>query len=753
MMQKKQLIEEKVDSGEIVLNETLFHTANGYIGIRGNFEEGVGAGVKTIRGSYINAFYDTEPINYEEKFSGYAEYNQTILNVIDSQSIELFLDDEKFSMFEGELIDYRRELDFDSGTVSRNVHWRSPLGKEVKIRTERFASFHTLELFMIRYSVESVNFSGKVKLVSILDGNVSNISSEDDPRLRASNGKNLNVAEISGNEAVSYISCNTKSSNLSMSCSMSHKKLTDFDEYVKTGSEAVRHSFETIVEPGNTCAIEKYSVYTDSRRHENLIEENLKINKIALENGFSFYSDYQNKFLADFWENADVIIEGDEKLQEGIRFNIFQLLQSVGKDRWSNIAAKGLSGEGYEGHYFWDTEIYIFPLFLYTDPSFAKNLLMFRYNTLDAARKRARDMAHPKGALYPWRTINGDECSGFFPAGTAQYHINTDVAYSIIQYLTVTEDYDFLADYAAEILFETARVMYDIGAYNSDGKFCINEVTGPDEYSCCVNNNYYTNVMTKYLFEYAAKAWNILQENYSEKLDKLAAGIAVTADEIKAFSAAAENMFIAFDEKLQIHPQDDSFLQKKKWDLKSIPKDKFPLLLHYHPLVLYRHQVVKQADTVLAHFLREEETTLDIIRNDFNYYEKVTTHDSSLSTCIHSIIASRLGEKEKAYNHFMHTARTDLDNLHGNSPYGIHTACMGGAWNSIVFGFAGMRVIKGNLHFHPSLPDAWKKLSFKILYKNRRLNVTLCEGGDIDVEILSGEPISIYVNDSKLTLK
>jgi alpha,alpha-trehalose phosphorylase len=751
-MNGKCIRECKLDSKNLVLNETLYSTANGYLGVRGNFEEGVPKEEKSIRGTYINAFYDTEPINYEEKFSGYAEYNQKILNVIDSQSLDLYLDEEKFSLYKGKILDYQRIFDLEKGVVTREVHWCSPNGKEIKLITERFASFHTLELFAIRYSVESVNFTGKIKLVSSIDGDVSNISSEDDPRLRASSGKNLTVSQIDVKDNIAFISCRTKSSGLDMCCSTSHRLLNEFDAKIEKYSEKINHIFSSEITIGQICTIEKYAVYTDSRRHDNLIKENLRINKIVQDNTFDFYLDKQIAFLDKFWDSADVVIEGDSKLQEGIRYNVFQLLQSVGKDRWSNIAAKGISGEGYEGHYFWDTEIYIFPLFLFTDPAFARNLLMFRYNTLDAARERAKQMAHPNGALYPWRTINGDECSGFFPAGTAQYHINTDITYSIIQYVTVTEDYDFLADFGAEILFEVARVMYDTGTFNNDGVFCINEVTGPDEYSCCVNNNYYTNVMTKYLFNYTKTAWDILSSEYEDKLAELICKINISLSEIKEFSAAAEYMSLPFDEKLQIHPQDDGFLQRKTWNLDKTPKDKFPLLLHYHPLVLYRHQVCKQADTVLAHFLREEETSLDVIKNDFNYYEKITTHDSSLSTCIFSIIASRIGEQEKAYDYFMHTARTDLDNLHNNSQYGIHTACMGGAWISIVFGFAGMRVINGNLHFRPNLPASWDKLSFKIFFKNRRLDITIQENNQIKVNVISGESINIYVNDVEIKI-
>lgn len=369
----------------------------------------------------------------------------------------------------------------------------------------------------------------------------------------------------------------------------------------------------------------------------------------------------------------------------------------------------------------------------------------YRFTILDFARKRAKQMGHTIGALYPWRTIAGEECSPFFPAGTAQYHINVDIAYSIIQYFEVTEDVNFMVEKGLEMLVEIARLMHHIGHFRNDNKFCIDAVTGPDEYTCIVNNNYYTNVLTKNLFDKIGVIWNKIKESHKGKLEEISAKIKFNEEELINFEKAGKEMYLPFDKERKLHPQDDSFFNKKVWDFENTPKEKYPLLLNYHPLTLYRHQVCKQADTILAHFLLEEETELEFIENDFNYYEKITTHDSSLSTCIFSIMANRIGEYEKAYDYFMNTSRLDIDNLHHNTENGIHTACMGGSWMSIVFGFAGMRVINGELSFRPNLPKKWKSLNFKINFKNRILNCYL-ETNTIEIKLLDGQPLKVNNN-------
>jgi alpha,alpha-trehalose phosphorylase len=343
----------------------------------------------------------------------------------------------------------------------------------------------------------------------------------------------------------------------------------------------------------------------------------------------------------------------------------------------------------------------------------------------------------------------GRECSGYFPAGTAQYHINGDIAWSVVSYYLATGDRAFIIDQGAELVFECARLWIDVGNYYQ-GTFRINEVTGPDEYTCLVNNNYYTNLSAQYNLRWAVKFYELLKA--ADALDGLCRKIGLDPGEIAAFSQAAESMYLPYDRELGINPQDDAFLSKKKWDLASIPRDHFPLLLHYHPLHLYRRQVCKQADTVLAHFIFEDAQSPDTINNSFHYYEEITTHDSSLSTCVFSIVASKLGFHDKAYRYFGNSAKLDLFNTHGNTKDGIHTANMGGTCLAILYGFAGLRIKEEGLSFAPALPLPWDAYRFKIFYQGSQIRVEV-DKTELRFTLLSGkeQEIRVYGRDYRLS--
>uniref|UniRef100_UPI0006CF6357 hypothetical protein n=1 Tax=Clostridium sp. NkU-1 TaxID=1095009 RepID=UPI0006CF6357 len=340
--------------------------------------------------------------------------------------------------------------------------------------------------------------------------------------------------------------------------------------------------------------------------------------------------------MEEFWSLADVVIKGNETLTQSIRFSLFQLLQSVGRDSATSIPSKGLSGEGYGGHYFWESEAYIAPVFMFSKDDIARKMLEYRYTILDKAREQARLMGHEKGALYSWRSIDGEESSAYFPAGSAQYHINGDIAFAIVRYLDATEDFKFLEKYGLEILLETARIWTDMGHYSpvKGGKFCIDCVTGPDEYTALVNNNCYTNLMARENMWNAVKYAGLLKEKNGKRFQEIAEKIGLELKELEEFQRAGDQMYIPYDKTLQIHMQDDAFLQKKVLELKTIPEDRFPLLLHYHPMFIYRHQVCKQPDLLLAQFFLANRFSMEEKKRDFDYYEKLATHDSSLSVCI-----------------------------------------------------------------------------------------------------------------------
>ncbi len=702
---------------ELINEESLFFLGNGYLGVRGNFEEGYPEGFPTIRGTYINAFHDIIDIPYGEKLYGFPDTQQKMLNVHDTQSIQIYVGEEEelYTLDQGQVLDYSRKLLLDEGCTIREIHWKSPLGKELNIRFERLVSFVHRELFMIKLNLIPVNFSGKLKVVSSINGDVENYANKEDPRVAAGEAKRLHLSKLLLNEGDGYIESQAEVSRLRTGCVTRHyTDSADVTVLEDDHSKQLLFNYVWDAEKSVPLSLTKRTVFVDSLRHE----EDLYEAAIGLQHSLDEWSDdeifhEQREYMQKFWQHGDVRVSGDHRLQEGLRFNLFHLLQSVGRDSYSNISAKGLSGEGYEGHYFWDTEIYMFPVFLMIAPDLAKRLLIYRYSILNHAKDRAVEMGHQQGALFPWRTISGKECSSYFPAGTAQYHISADIAYSYIQYYHATGDTDFLLDYGVELLVETARLWMDVGHFNKNG-FSIDNVTGPDEYTAIVNNNYYTNVMAKHNLVWAVKAYRIARKRDSKRVTDLAESLSLTKEELEQFKQAAAVMYLPYDKQFGINPQDDTFLNKAVWDIRGTSADQFPLLLHYHPLTLYRYQVCKQADTVLAHFLLEDEQDFDTIRNSYNYYENITTHDSSLSTCVFSIMAAKLGDLEKAFYYFGDSARLDLDNLHGNTKDGLHMANMAGSFMAILFGFAGLRVKENGLHFSPKLPDQWSDYLFHV---------------------------------------
>jgi alpha,alpha-trehalose phosphorylase len=500
---------------------------------------------------------------------------------------------------------------------------------------------------------------------------------------------------------------------------------------------------------GKKIKLIKYAVFCDSIRHNNARQQaELEITQ-ALAVPLSDLYKKQQEYLTAYWDNCLIEVEGDPELNIAIRYSLYQLIQATGKDHYCNIAPKGLSGDGYEGQYFWDSEMYIQPFFTVTNPALTRTLLEYRYKTLDLARENARILGHRRGALYPWRTIMGRECSGYFPSGSAQYHINGDIAYAVVAYYLATKDLDFMQEMGAEILWETARLWMETGNFYQ-GQFHINNVTGPDEYTCIVNNNYYTNIVAQYNLRWAVKIYQLLKTSAS--FDKLKAKLALKEAEIADFQKAAENMYLPYDEKLKINPQDDSFLQKRKWDLNTIPKDKFPLLLHYHPLHLYRHQICKQADTILAHLIMEDAQSEETMLNSFQFYEKITTHDSSLSYCIFCLMAARLGMEDKAFAYFEITAKLDLTDAHGNTDDGVHIANMGGNCTSIVYGFGGFRLKEQGISLAPILPRQWTGYSFKLSFEGSRMMVRVGKDRCM-ISLESGDPKKITVYGVEYVLK
>lgn len=754
-----EIIEDSFSPERNFHSETIFSTGNGFIGIRGTFEEGLEDDAKLgAEGTFLNGVYEEGIIRYGEIAYGFPEKSQTMINAANGKKIVLNLDDETFNMQTGNILEYKRSINMKEGILKRSLIWQSPKGKQIRLETERMVCLQRKNIAVIKYKVTPINFDGKIEIISEVDGNMKYSLEEKDPRigLGIEEGAFYTIdATVNADTAV--LLQKTRKTEITVACAARGEIKTEC--FYGTGSyineDAVGFQYHVAGQKGKVIDYTKYIAYEAScGSQEIILDHALNVLESAVNQGYSRLIEEQYEFLSDYWYKSDVEIKGDIALQQAIRFNLFHLLQSVGRDGKTNMCAKGLTGEGYEGHYFWDSEMYVIPAFLYSRPEISRKLLEYRYSTLDKARARAREMSHSKGALYPWRTINGEECSGYFPAGTAQYHINADIAYAIKKYVEVTQDKEFVLLYGAEILFETARLWADLGFFNSekDGKFCINCVTGPDEYTAIVNNNFYTNLMAKENLEYAYSTAAWMKKDHEADYKRLVSAIGLEPDEIIQWKKAADNMYTPYNEKHGIHAQDDTFLEKEVWDFENIPKENYPLLLHYHPLVIYRHQVCKQADVVLALFLLGQKFSLEQKRKDYDYYEKVTTHDSSLSACIFSIVANDIGYHEKAYDYFIKTARMDLDDYQGNTHHGVHTANMAGSWMCIVNGFAGMQVHDDVLGFQPYIYPDWEEYSFKITYRGRLIKLTINSAGTT-YELVEGTELEITHKGESIKLK
>ncbi|AEE15870.1 beta-phosphoglucomutase [Treponema brennaborense] len=787
MTDTMKLVRRGYSAADAARSETLFTVANGTFGLRGDYEERAGCFHK---GTYINGFFDSEPIVYGESAFGYAKEHQTLLNVPDPKNVELTVNGHPFSLDSGTVASFSQTLDFRSGLMTRLVDWIAPDGTCVRIRSERLVPFTRSTCAAIRYDVTVTGHAGDsghaddsgqtgdrqpvtVRIESAVDASVRNLSAEDDPRVGAKFSSapllidrlSAVPAETDGFDVVSF-GAHTRNSGLLLAGTVlsrysvfeaggahtadavdvcdatevaAEAEFTDSGECsVCGGRGCIARTFSLAA--GQSVRLEKFISYDTARRSDSASnkkqsgsrngepqdgtqtgEQDAPLAAFAMVHaseaasaGFPALCREQRAYLDDFWRTAAVSIGADSESERAVRFSLFHLLQSAGKDGRTSIAAKGLTAEGYEGHFFWDSEAYVCPVFTYLKPSVAASLLRFRIGTLPAARERAAQM-NAAGALFPWRTIDGAETSAYFPAGTAQYHINADIMFALNRLLTAVPGGAGIPERdTAELAAETARMWMSLGSYipEKGGRFCINEVTGPDEYTACVNNNAYTNLMAR--------------ENLRISAALCAhAGSGVSEAERESWLRAADSMYVPYDAASGVYPQDDSFMEKAPWDFAGTPPDHYPLLLHYHPLVIYRYRVLKQPDLVLAQFLLPDQFSLaEKIRN-FRFYEPYTTGDSSLSHCIQSIMACEIGDGDKAERYFRRTVAMDIADEHGNTRDGIHTACMAGSWMALVYGFAGFRDYGGKWRFAPQLPRSWTSLSFSLLLRGQRLTVEI----------------------------
>ena len=560
--------------------ETFFSTANGYLGLRGNFEEGRPA---YQNGTFVNGFFESWPIVYGEEAYGFATTGQTILNVTDSKVIKLYVDDEPFYLPTASLQRFERVLDMKNAFLDRDLIWETACGKQVSIKSRRMVSFPHRHLAAIVYEVTLLNAEAPVIISSQMVNEDTREAEKGDPRRpKGFRNKALipRIHQSSGNRIL--LAHETRSSGMTLACGTDHVIETDcpFTTTTHCGEDDGKVVVACDAKIGVPIRLIKYMTYHTSRSaHPGELRDRAERSlDRAVRDGFDSLQTEQRAYMDDFWDRSDVRFEGDVAAQQAIRFNLFHILQASGRAEGVGVPAKGLTGQGYEGHYFWDTEIYVLPFLIYTSPRIARNLLKFRHSHLDKARERARQMDHPKGALFPWRTINGEEASAYYAAGTAQFHINADIMFAMRKYVDATGDVEFLFEAGAEMLVETARLWADLGFFSKRrrGKFCIHGVTGPDEYNTVVNNNTFTNLMARENLWYAASCVRFLQAANPERYTALADETGLEPAEVEGWRRAAEKMYVPFDKRLGIHPQDDGFLDREAWDFENTAHGKVP---------------------------------------------------------------------------------------------------------------------------------------------------------------------------------
>ncbi len=720
----------RTTKSELLVDETIFSLANGLIGVRGNFVEGYGN--DRAKQTYLNGFYNTYDYKYEENSIHFPQKGERIVNIIDGQTIDVYLEGEAIHQQTSTILSLHRTFDLDLGFTTRSVHYKTQNNKEIILKEKKMVSFDQKELLLIDLEIESLNFEGKIEIRSALELPVQRIENKMDPRINIAKNPEIIIERKMIKPKHAGLYTKTSHTDLYLFVSMSHSLPFTYEESA-TGVEAL---YTTHLSPRQSLHFTKNVIYTSSTLQKELIQSNHRKLERSLQNGWDYYESKQKEILSDFWNQSFVEIDGDLETSLMLQYNIYQLNASHAGIKELNIASKGLSGEGYEGHYFWDTEIYMFPFFLLTNLDKAKALIKNRYINLEKAKIEAHKLGIDVGAKIPWRTINGTELSPYYPAGSAQYHINSDVAYTVIKYFSYTEDIKFLKEIGFELLLETGRFLYHAGNM-VDNQFHINAVTGPDEYSALVNDNYYTNSMAKYHFDHII----LYYQEYHKELELVIKKCQLTHSEIHDFEEASKKMVFHFDEFKQVFAQDESFLHKPELDISRIPKENFPLLLHYHPLFIYRHQVLKQADTLLSMFLLDYDNH-SILKSNFDYYLKRTTHDSSLSKCIYAINALKLGETDLAYEYLLDVLQIDFLDSHHNTHHGLHIASLGGSYLAIAYGMLGFNIHQGKLSIHPVLPKNIPGFTLKCTYHSAKLTFRVTHN---DIHIISTKPVHIGI--------
>jgi alpha,alpha-trehalose phosphorylase len=749
-----QLRETELPLDKLAQAESLFALSNGHIGLRGNLDEGE---PYAIPGTYLNSFFEQRPLPYAEAGYGYPESGQTLVDVTNGKLIRLLVDDSPLDVRYGELHSHERCLDFRTGILKRELDWSSPAGKRIKVRSRRLVSLTQRAVAAIEYVVEAVDQPVRLVLQSELVANEPQPNLSGDPRVAAVLENPLvAVSQDSDDEEVVLIH-RTRASELMMAAGMTHEVECDsrLEVDVDVREDWARSTVICELKPGETLRVVKFLAYGwSSLRSETAISDQVSGALAGAKfSGWDGLVEQQRTYLDDFWDAADVQVDGNQELQQAVRFALFHVLQSGARAERRAIPSKGLTGAGYDGHTFWDTEGFVLPALTFTMPDAAADALRWRHSTLWMAKEHAKVLGL-RGAAFPWRTIRGQECSGYWPAGTAAFHINADIAAAISRYHMATGDDDFIRDYGLEMLVETARLWISLGHHDRHGKWHLPGVTGPDEYSAVADDNVFTNLMAARNLQAAA--------TFATRFPDDARRLEVDPEEEAAWRDAAAAVHVPYDKELGVHPQSEGFTGYAVWDFEAW-KDKYPLLLHAPYFELYRKQVVKQADLTLAMYWCGDEFTPEQKARNVDYYERITVRDSSLSACVQAVTAAEVGHLDLAYDYAYEAALIDLLDLHHNTGDGLHMASLAGAWTALVAGFGGLRERETGPCFNPALPAGLSRLKFTVRWRGVRLcveigrdqvtysvhdgpdaSITVFHAGE-QIEVAAGKPVTCPV--------
>ncbi|MGW5234755.1 glycoside hydrolase family 65 protein [Streptomyces nodosus] len=724
-------------------SESVFALSNGHVGWRGNLDEGEPHG---LPGTYLNGVHEIHPLPYAEAGYGYPESGQTVINVTNGKIIRLLVDDEPFDLRYGRLRSHERVLDLRAGTLTRTCEWTSPAGTTVRVRSTRLVSFTQRAVAAVAYEVEAVGGPARIVVQSELVANEQLPGHDGDPRAAVVLEAPLEAEEHFAKSGRLRLVHRTRRSGLRVGAAADH--VVDGPDPTTTESEAAgdlaRLTVTSALAAGERLRVEKVVSHgwSGTRSLPAMSDQVDAALAAAGSVGWAGLAAEQRAYLDAFWARSDVEVEGDEQIQQAVRFALFHVLQAGARAEQRAIPAKGLTGSGYDGHAFWDTEMFVLPLLTYTSPDAVAEALRWRQNTLPAARARAVQLGL-RGAAFPWRTIEGSEGSAYWPAGTAAFHVNADIADAVVRYTAATGDEAFERDTGVELLVETARLWRSLGHHDQHGAFHLDGMTGPDEYSAVADDNTYTNLMARANLLAAADA--------VERHPRRAGELAVGEEETAAWRDAAEAMHIPYNHDLGVHEQHAGFTRYQRWDFAATRPDQYPLMLHFPYFDLYRKQVIKQADLVLAMYTCGPHFDAEHKARNFAYYEPLTVRDSSLSACCQAVVAAETGHLGLAHDYLREAALMDLEDLEHNTRDGLHIASLAGTWMALVAGFGGLRHHGERIGFAPCLPERLGRLAFTLQLRGRRLRVEIGRG-TATYTLLTGEPLTIHHHGVPLVL-